>query len=65
MRDNLTEILESLVDRHSLVDVLVGLELVCAEKAEHIRHNWQDRVTAKDWDVASRACVAAARKVSV
>ena len=55
MRPNLTEELEKLIDASSLLDVLTGLELVCAEKAEHIRCNWQDKATARPWDRASRA----------
>lgn len=61
----LAEELEAMIDRHSLLDVLIGLELVCAEKAEHIRYSWQDRVTARPWDAASKVCGAAARKVDV
>lgn len=62
---NVTETLESLIDQTSLLDVLVALELVCAEKADHIRHNWQDAKLAKDWDRASKVCGDAARHKSV
>ena len=48
-----TEALEALIDKHGLVHVLTGLELVCEEKAEHIRHAWQDRKTAAGWDSRS------------
>lgn len=50
---SVTDTLESLIDRHGLLHVLTGLELVCAEKAEHIRTNWQDRATARPWDTAA------------
>jgi hypothetical protein len=60
-----TEMLEELIDKHGLQHVLVGLELVCSEKAEHIRMNWQDQITAKPWDAAAKVCIAAARKVDV
>ena len=53
-RENVTEILEVMIDRHGLLHVLTGLELVCSEKAEHIRTNWQDKTTASAWDVMSR-----------
>jgi len=61
----LTEVLEALIDNHSLLNVLTGLECVCGEKAEHIRLNWQDKATARQWDAASRLCGNAARKVAV
>ena len=60
-----TEALEALIDKHGLVHVLTGLELVCEEKAEHIRHAWQDRKTAAGWDSAARQIIAVAHKVTV
>jgi hypothetical protein len=66
--DNLlttTEILEALIDRHGLNHVLVGLELVCEEKAEHLRINWGDHKTAAGWDSAARQIIAVAHKVTV
>jgi len=47
---NITYILENLIDSESLLHVLTGLELICLEKADHIRANWQDKTTAKTWD---------------
>ena len=64
-KHDITEDLEALVDRHGLLHVLTGLELVCEEKAEHIRANWQDRKTAAFWDRAGKACGAAARANAV
>ena len=61
--NNVTETLEALIDKHGLLHVLTGLELVCGEKAEHIRHNWQDKLTARHWDQASRVCGRAAREI--
>lgn len=52
-KPNVTEELEALIDATSLLDVLTGLELVCSEKAEHVRSNWQDKALAKLWDRAS------------
>ena len=62
-RPNITEELERLIDASTLLDVLTGLELVCAEKAEHIRRNWQDGHTAKLWGIASRKIGATARAI--
>ena len=59
-----TEVLEALIDKHGLVHVLIGLQLVCAEKAEYIRSlGW--KIAARNWDAASRICFNAARKVKV
>lgn len=53
---NVSEQLEALVDRpNGLLDVLVALECICSEKADHLRVNWQDKVSARQWDAASRA----------
>lgn len=50
-----TETLEAMIDKHGLLHILTGLSLICAEKAEHIRLNWQDKALARDWDrVAAR-----------
>lgn len=45
--------LEALVDKFSLSDVLLMLSDIAAEKAEHIRSNWQDSTTARNWDKAA------------
>ena len=59
-----TEVLEALIDKHGLAHVLIGLQLVCAEKAEYIRSlGW--KIAARNWDAASRICFNAARKVKV
>jgi hypothetical protein len=46
---NVTEELETMIDETDLQHVLVGLSLVCAEKAEHLLANWQDPAGAKAW----------------
>jgi hypothetical protein len=61
----LAEQIELMIDAHGLLHVLTAIECICGEKAEHIRVNWQDRNTAKPWDIASKAVGAAARKVEV
>lgn len=43
------ELLERLVDKYNLVEVVDGLETICIEKAEHIAHYWQDVALAKQW----------------
>ena len=63
-RPNITEELEKLIDATSLLDVVIGLELVCSEKAEHIRVNWQDKQSANVWDKASTTLRKLARSVT-
>ena len=65
MDEAVAEILETLIDRHGLLHILTGLELVCSEKAEHIRDNWQDARLARLWDRAARVCGNAARNDAV
>ena len=43
------DILEDLVDRYTLADVLEALTEVCELKADHLRSNWQDSNGAKVW----------------
>lgn len=64
-KPNVSEEIEKLIDASSLLDVLTAIELVCAEKADHIRLNWQDRTTASTWDAASKAVGVALRHKSV
>ena len=45
--------LEALIDRAGLCAVLQSLSTICNDKADHIRTNWQDNVTAKAWDSAA------------
>lgn len=45
--------LETLIDRVGLSTVVEALALICGEKAEHLRANWQDNAEAKVWDKKS------------
>ena len=44
---------ESMVDRAGLRNVLYALAHISAEKADHLRANWQDNASAKNWAKAS------------
>jgi len=46
--------LESLLDQSSLSNLLQALGQVCYEKADHLRSNWQDRLSASSWELAAR-----------
>lgn len=48
------ERLEELLDQSDLASLILALARVCNEKAEHLRCNWQDEITAKVWDRAAR-----------
>ncbi len=50
----MSESLEHLVDMHGLARILSTLSVIAAGKADHIRDNWQDNVTAKSWDRTAR-----------
>ena len=52
---DLTTTLEEIIDNSSLIDVLTALELVLTEKEEHLRVNWQDKVTASKYRTLARA----------
>lgn len=54
MTTDATTELETLVDRYGLANLVEMLAIVCEEKADHIRANWQDRITANAWAAASR-----------
>jgi hypothetical protein len=64
MKDDITEALEAMIDAHGLLHVLTGLSLVCSEKADHLRDNWQDIDGDYCWRKASKAIEVTANKVS-
>jgi hypothetical protein len=57
--------LEQLIDRNGLDAVLDALRDICAEKAEHVLTNWQDKQAAKDWDQAAGVLDRASAKISI
>jgi len=44
--------LEKYVDAHGPESVCECLEKIFAEKADHVRTNWQDEKLAREWEVA-------------
>lgn len=48
--EQLQEELEKLVDAWNLATILEALASVCADKAEHLRVNWQDPTSARQWE---------------
>lgn len=49
------EEMERVVDASTLLDTVAALELMCYEKAAHIRENWQDNALASQWELCARA----------
>lgn len=47
--------LEKLIDVTSLASVVAALVRIAHEKAQHIRENYQDRVSAAPWNRAGNA----------
>jgi hypothetical protein len=45
--------LESMVDKHGMINIMLGLVHICDEKADHVRCNWQDLVLSGAWRVVS------------
>ncbi len=56
--------LEQFVDKHGLLHVITALDLMCTEKAAHIRASYQDEPLAKNWDRAANALYTASSKIS-
>ena len=47
------EQMEAHIDGPGLIDLIVMAQLICAEKADHILANWQDKELAKQWQRAA------------
>lgn len=47
--------LEAILDRYSVRAVLEALAGICFDKADHVRTNWQDDITARAWDRDAKA----------
>jgi len=57
------EALEHMIDAHGIHRVLLALEVISGDKAEHVRTNWQDKPLARCWDNVAKACRVAWSKV--
>lgn len=57
--------LEAMVDATSLADVLAALATIACGKAEHLRSNWQDKVSARVWNRAAGKIDRAVAQVEV
>jgi hypothetical protein len=57
MHDGMLDALESLIDKHGMVNIMLGLVHICDEKAEHVESNWQDLELASAWRKVSDALI--------
>ena len=57
-------VLEGILDRAGLRNVLFALEHICHAKASHLEANWQDLKSAKVWSRNGRLCGTTASKVA-
>ena len=55
--------LEELIDKHGLRSITEELAMICYEKAQHIRENWQDDKLAKTWDKDAKTVINATARI--
>jgi hypothetical protein len=48
------DVLEALVDRYSLANVIEALVAICSAKEDHVREAWQDQDLARGWAADAR-----------
>lgn len=57
-----SEVIEAIVDACTLQGTLELLSAVCRDKAEHLRHTWQEPHQARSWDHLAGSLDRCARK---
>ena len=50
MNSEMLETIENIIDRVGVDELIEMLEMICNEKADHLRVNWQDPSLAKAWE---------------
>lgn len=68
MTQNEKHLLEAMMDRHSLMDVVAELRNISYEKEGHVAEAWGDRGLASAWARAGKAldaCVGRLHKIRV
>lgn len=58
-----TDEIESAIDEQGAFNILLMMEMVLGEKADHLRVNWQDQRSARVWEKFSKRCGALAREM--
>lgn len=54
-------VLESMIDKGNVREVMEAIAEICDDKSEHILRNWQDSPLSKQWERAAKAARRAAR----
>ena len=57
------DLLESMIDKISLKDVVSLLAEVASAKADHIRETWHDEELAEEWDINCGQLLETARDI--
>lgn len=66
-RPKLSEVMdsiESLIDFWGMPEIIEQLILVCDNKADHLRSNWQDERGAKNWESKAKVLMKTERQIS-
>lgn len=53
-KGTLSEVLEAIIDRVGIVEMLEAQAEICREKAQHLYLNWQDEKSGKSWERIAR-----------
>jgi ElaB/YqjD/DUF883 family membrane-anchored ribosome-binding protein len=59
--EDIEDRLESILDLHTVEYLLDRVSSVCMKKAQHLRENWQDQVSARAWETMARSIDRVAR----
>lgn len=57
------DLVEAMIDKSTLQDVLQLVAEIASAKADHIRENWQDENAAASWDASAMAIIVAADNI--
>ena len=57
INDLMLDELESLIDKHGMVNIMLALVHITDEKAEHVKSNWQDFELSVAWHKVSDALI--------
>ena len=52
---NLNLALETLIDKHTLANILAAIAQTCFAKNDHLTSNWNDRAQGHLWETIGRA----------
>ena len=62
---NPEDVLEAMIDKYTLSEVIDFAICICSKKASHLRENWGDEIQAGDWSRAAHALLQAENRIQV